>query len=791
MPTIELKITEIFEWFGLDTPPLGKNITCPNPHHNDTTPSFRIHPNNETCYCFGCGIKGAWGLLTALAGSYEKAKEIVQQHKLSIAVIKEREKKPIKSKDKLEEAIEKAAYDLLADPHLKRIREILDKRGIDIETADKYHLGYAKPGFILPQFQNRILIPVYAKNGMLVNLIGRATKQGQEPKYIKLNKEEGMGLPLGYENLEQNRPIWLVEGEFDALSLFKKDKKAIAIGGVNGYSNFWKIIPIGKKFIIAMDNDIAGEEAIYPLILKLIPKTLQIAIAKLPIEGDINDCLVKNQIKNIRTIGLETYLQNLTEKQQIKILKKIATYYPHSIINKFKKTLNIKFNIEVSEQEIINEFKNQHTFMYSETHGIFEFTDFWKRSSPSQLRQKIQKQFPYLPQTKIELISRRYQDQINIGETPLNDLPFGTIACKNGLLNILTGEIRSYKPSDYITTCLKTIYNPEATMPKTKKFIEEITNENKGREEALQYVGGQIILMNPSYIQRFHCFIGDGDNGKSRCIEMFTEVIGNKLSAPFNFSQLQKEFGVAAFSEIIYAICADAEVDLEKTNILKQITGGDRINGRFPYGRKEFYFVPKVTIVFSTNSLPKFRNIDTAMQKRLNVIEFKRVFANPGSPTAIKARMKHIKVSPPNPRLNEIFKKEAQGILNWMIEGAKKIVENKGRIPKSPDTKEALTKIIYQSSSAWEWWIDDGYKHFYQGPKIKSKVTKKEIWKRYKDWAIETGNKITTRKWLISKLLENNFLVEIEDSYFDYIIPQIKKIKAMKQEMKEIKNGTI
>lgn len=32
-------------------------LKCPNPNHNDSTPSFQLRPDNSF-YCFGCGVGG-------------------------------------------------------------------------------------------------------------------------------------------------------------------------------------------------------------------------------------------------------------------------------------------------------------------------------------------------------------------------------------------------------------------------------------------------------------------------------------------------------------------------------------------------------------------------------------------------------------------------------------------------------------------------------------------------------------------------------------------------------------
>ena len=36
----------------------GRNLKCLCPFHREKTPSFVIYPENQSFYCFGCGVGG-------------------------------------------------------------------------------------------------------------------------------------------------------------------------------------------------------------------------------------------------------------------------------------------------------------------------------------------------------------------------------------------------------------------------------------------------------------------------------------------------------------------------------------------------------------------------------------------------------------------------------------------------------------------------------------------------------------------------------------------------------------
>lgn len=151
-------------------------------------------------------------------------------------------------------------------------------RGISIETAKKYWIGYdpqadpanapgamgdARRLFPTP----RIIIPVTAGH-----YIGRRIDGGNKLK--KLNnkgaKEGRIGIFNAKEGLapaadqDQARPVFIVEGAIDALSIIEAGAQAVALNSTNNADLLLKTIDqTGARgpFILALDTDKAGREA--------------------------------------------------------------------------------------------------------------------------------------------------------------------------------------------------------------------------------------------------------------------------------------------------------------------------------------------------------------------------------------------------------------------------------------------------------------------------------------------------------------------------------------------------
>jgi len=180
------KVKEILTWFNIPYPPDTKKPTlCPNPNHNDTKPSFHISKDGNTCYCFGAGclVKNGYTLLLALAGSKDNAKKILNMHGYT------RNDEKIE-KTRLIPDIETQYIDCIKNMQEdeEKLQFFLD-RGFTLETIKKFKIGFGVPYFHYESMRRRYIIPVLSPLNKILNLVGRATNDHDEPKYLKLSKE--------------------------------------------------------------------------------------------------------------------------------------------------------------------------------------------------------------------------------------------------------------------------------------------------------------------------------------------------------------------------------------------------------------------------------------------------------------------------------------------------------------------------------------------------------------------------------------------------------------------------
>lgn len=276
---------------GID---LKKNFTCLNPNHADKNPSMTYYADSQTVYCHGCNASFdifdlfAIDQMQASVDSSNRVqypngfKEVYNKlaDYMHVNVSKFKVKPEDAERSKINEfnhkVIEAASKQIDQTDYLQR-------RGISEELAKKFNIGFI-PKWVNPTVAikdgrelkptPRIIIPTGD-----ASYLARDTRPAEdipdtEKNYIKI-KQGGSNLFNSSALYDDTKPIFIVEGEFDALSVLEVTDKAqaVALGSTSNVDAFCREVerigngknkknqPYDPVFLIATDNDNAGRLA--------------------------------------------------------------------------------------------------------------------------------------------------------------------------------------------------------------------------------------------------------------------------------------------------------------------------------------------------------------------------------------------------------------------------------------------------------------------------------------------------------------------------------------------------
>lgn len=264
----------------------------------------------------------------------------------------------------------------------------------------------------------------------------------------------------------------------------------------------------------------------------------------------------------------------------------------------------------------------------------------------------------------------------------LLNTPAGTYDLRKGV-----GGLREHKAEDLITKM--TSVSPSL---KGKKVWEACLNKifggNKRLIEYVQEMCG-IALVGKVYVEACIIAYGEGGNGKSTFFNSISNVLGDyhgSIASDVLTTGIKrdKQADLAELRGKRLVIAAETKVgDRLDESTIKRMCSTDKINACKKY-KDPFDFTPSHTLVIYTNNLPKVSTIDDGTWRRIIVIPFKFKFVG-------KDDIKNY---------TEVLVEEAgEYILTWLIEGAKKAIDNQFHIEPPIEVVEAIEGYKEQSDS--------------------------------------------------------------------------------------------
>lgn len=167
--------------------------------------------------------------------------------------------------------------------NLEGAREYLSSRGISIETARRFMLGYDMRYRAGGDTWRALIIPTNRTSFVARNTDRNADKSARYRKTGKISLFNVKAL----QNAGK-RPVFITEGELDALSIIEAGGLACALGSTANAGKlaaYLKDNPTESTLLLALDNDAAGQKATADLEEKLAGQHF----AKVDIYGDSKD----------------------------------------------------------------------------------------------------------------------------------------------------------------------------------------------------------------------------------------------------------------------------------------------------------------------------------------------------------------------------------------------------------------------------------------------------------------------------------------------------------------------
>lgn len=288
----------------------GRNFKAPCPFHTEKTPSFVVNPERQSWHCFGaCSTGGDAFSFVMRQQNVEFADALRILAQKAGVDLSPANKQESDRRGRLHNINSLAAafyQDALKSPEGAEARRYLAERGVSAEAIAAFQLGYSpdkwdgfrsylsnmgadaedavasgliyrnEMGRTWDFFRGRLMFPIHDRQGNVSGFGGRQISepdpdaQGYNPKYINtaatpvFDKRNTLyGLHLARAAIRDANTGIVVEGYMDVIAAHQHGYRNVvaSMGTALTESQVSQLRALASKFVLALDPDVAGQEA--------------------------------------------------------------------------------------------------------------------------------------------------------------------------------------------------------------------------------------------------------------------------------------------------------------------------------------------------------------------------------------------------------------------------------------------------------------------------------------------------------------------------------------------------
>lgn len=263
---------------------------------------------------------------------------------------------------------------------------------------------------------------------------------------------------------------------------------------------------------------------------------------------------------------------------------------------------------------------------------------------------------------------------------------------KNVSINLMNGtfeiskdnqKLRSFNPEDFIRYQLGFSYTPDAPCKLWQKFLDEVLPEKELQVCLAEHLGAIFIRNSTLKLEKALLVYGTGANGKSVVFEVVNALLGETNISSYSIQSITDSTGYhrAKLSSTLVNYSTEMS-DKFDVQMLKILVSGEPTEARLPFA-PPFIMKNYCKFIFNCNELPKQVEQTDGYFRRFNIIPFRITIPE-------NKRDKDLS--------NKIIKSELAGVFNWVIAGAKRIVEN-GSYSNSQIISDEMSRFRTQSDN--------------------------------------------------------------------------------------------
>jgi putative DNA primase/helicase len=261
------------------------------------------------------------------------------------------------------------------------------------------------------------------------------------------------------------------------------------------------------------------------------------------------------------------------------------------------------------------------------------------------------------------------------------------LPCKNGVVDLRTGELKAGRPRDWLVTSVPVDFPDCQEYLATGKgyggadferFMLEIHQDEQDMVDFVQRLFGYSAtgLTTEHFIGTF---VGDGRNGKGTMMETIKAALGElawSIQPEMIMEQKNPRSSAGPSADMMslygrrFVIASETDEGQRISAArVKRLTGADTITARSPHDKFEINFRPTHTLFLYTNDVPAGLTKDFALLQRLLFINYPLRYVDDPAAKAAEDPQNAAVYRKKDPELPRRLLKELPWVLAWLVRG--------------------------------------------------------------------------------------------------------------------------
>lgn len=366
-----------------------------------------------------------------------------------------------------------------------------------------------------------------------------------------------------------------------------------------------------------------------------------------------------------------------------------------TVANTQRRSARVPTDDEVGDG-LIRRWDEKYRYFYGKWHtydkGVWESVDVPNKEIWKEMRRHKDSRFRP-SKGKASSILSYVESVLSIPNSEV-DQGKGVINLQNGMLSLETVSLEPHDEGRYLTSQLPFEFNEEASCPHWLKFLSEVLVDESGEMDAqlidlLQEAFGYSLTSDTSH-EKMVWLHGQAATGKSTILRVLKALLGS-AALEIGMNELRhNSYQLAEIGGKRVLTCSEAASGAYLADAhIKKIVSGEEIVARQIYSSPQ-YIQPIAKLWWAMNEVPQNLDRSDAIYRRLILIPFHR-------PIPKEERDIH---------LFDKFVQELPGILNWALEGLKRLNTN-GTFTEAAQVEQSVQEYQQDNDAEAEFLSDE------------------------------------------------------------------------------------